>query len=53
VQERLKTAGFYPGPVDGFLGPRTRDALRRFQETKGLEVTGEADKATRKALELD
>ena len=53
VQERLKTAGFYPGPVDGYLGPRTRDALRRYQESKGLQTTGEVDKATRTALDLD
>jgi general secretion pathway protein A len=53
AQERLRTAGFYPGPVDGFLGRRTRDALRKYQENKRLLVTGELDRATRVALELE
>jgi len=50
VQERLQAAGFSPGPVDGALGSRTRDALRRYQRAKGLRSTGEPDKATLKAL---
>jgi general secretion pathway protein A len=53
AQGRLKTVGFYPGPIDGFLGPRTREALRKYQESKGLQVTGELDRATRVALQME
>ena len=31
VQVRLKEAGFDVGPIDGFMGSRTRSALLRFQ----------------------
>jgi hypothetical protein len=50
VQERLKAVGFDPGPVDGAFGPKTRDALRWFQNTKGLLPTGDLDKKTLDAL---
>jgi hypothetical protein len=50
VQERLRAAGFRPGPVDGKLGPRTRNALRQYQHTKGLRSTGTLDRKTLKAL---
>ena len=52
AQARLKAAGFDPGPPDGTLGPKTRDALRRYQRTKGLQVTGELDEPTLDALHL-
>lgn len=50
VQQRLQTAGFNPGPLDGTLGPQTRDALHRFQNTQGLQAIGELDEATLDAL---
>ena len=53
IQMRLTSAGFYPGPIDGFFGPRTREALRKYQDNKGLPMTGELDKATRIALDVD
>jgi hypothetical protein len=52
AQARLKAAGFDPGPADGTLGPKTRDALRRYQRTKGLQATGELDTQTLDALHL-
>ena len=50
VQARLQSAGFNPGTIDGTMGPQTRDALRGFQNTKGLRPTGEPDEATLDAL---
>jgi hypothetical protein len=50
AQERLKAAGFNPGPLDGVLGPRTKEALRRYQASQALPVTGEFDEATRQVL---
>jgi TonB family protein len=51
IQDRLRAAGFDPGPPDGVVGPRTREALRKYQESRGLAVTGELDDATRQALQ--
>jgi hypothetical protein len=50
AQERLKAAGFNPGSIDGVLGPRTREALRRYQASLGLSTTGILDDTTRQAL---
>ena len=50
AQDRLKAAGFDPGPLDGVLGQRTREALRRYQASQGLPTTGQLDEATRQAL---
>lgn len=50
AQERLKGAGFNPGPIDGVLGPQTRAALRRYQASQGLPATGALDEATRQVL---
>ncbi len=36
--------------VDGKMGPKTTDALKTFQQTQGLKVTGHPDKETRAAL---
>jgi peptidoglycan hydrolase-like protein with peptidoglycan-binding domain len=35
VQSRLKDAGFDPGPIDGMLGPRTKQALQQFRNSYG------------------
>ena len=45
VQQRLRNEGFDPGPADGLLGPRTRDAIRRWQESAGVPATGYLDSA--------
>jgi len=50
AQERLKAAGFDPGPIDGVLGPQTRAALRRYQASQRVPATGALDEATRQAL---
>lgn len=41
IQVALSGYGFDPGPADGVLGHRTRDALRAFQRAAGLAETGE------------
>jgi peptidoglycan hydrolase-like protein with peptidoglycan-binding domain len=52
VQQALKDAGFEPGPVDGILGPRTREALRNFQTANRLQATGEVNQDTIAALRV-
>lgn len=52
LQRRLN-ARLSPAPdldVDGSFGPATRDAVMRFQRTKGLKPTGVVDAATWEAL---
>ncbi len=53
VQELLATdKEIYPaGKVTGFFGPMTKEALKRFQEKNGLEVTGEINAETKALLE--
>ncbi|MCM8766332.1 MAG: peptidoglycan-binding protein, partial [Candidatus Omnitrophica bacterium] len=46
IQEALRRAGFYEGPVDGKLGPKTRQAIKDFQRSKGLRVDGIVGKKT-------
>jgi murein L,D-transpeptidase YcbB/YkuD len=46
IQRALKNAGFNPGPIDGKLGSRTRQAIREFQGVNGLQVDGIVGKRT-------
>lgn len=41
TQERLNELEWNAGTADGRMGPRTQDAIRRYQQFTGLEVTGE------------
>jgi peptidoglycan hydrolase-like protein with peptidoglycan-binding domain len=50
VQEQLKTAGLYKGPIDGRMGPDTRSAIEQFQQQNGLQGTGKLDQQTLAAL---
>jgi peptidoglycan hydrolase-like protein with peptidoglycan-binding domain len=50
IQQALVDRGYDPGPLDGQMGNKTRDALRQFQADKGLPATGAADAASREAL---
>ncbi|PTL80548.1 peptidoglycan-binding protein [Vitiosangium sp. GDMCC 1.1324] len=43
LQRRLMSAGFDPGPADGFFGSQTEDAVQAFQKARGLEVDGLVD----------
>jgi hypothetical protein len=49
-QARLAALGFFPGALDGELGPRTRSALARFQRAHGLAESGAYDEATKGKL---
>ncbi len=40
AQKLLAAQGYEPGPIDGLYGPRTRDAVERFETAHGLPVTG-------------
>ena len=44
AQGLLRELGYQPGPADGLMGPRTRDAIRDFQSKAGLQVSGSVDK---------
>ena len=46
VQRQLSRDGYYPGPIDGSLGPMTRRALAGFQADNGLAVTSAIDRPT-------
>ncbi len=50
AQVVLERLGFGPGVVDGKLGISFTNALKGFQESRDLAVTGELDPATRGAL---
>ena len=41
IQKMLFALKFYNGPPDGIIGPGTTAAIREFQRTAGLPVTGE------------
>ena len=47
TQQILIDLGYLTGRADGIMGPKTQEALCRFQEERGRTVTGELDIATR------
>lgn len=53
AQEALKNQGQDPGPIDGIMGPKTRQALRAFQSKHGLKQTGTLDAATKEKLNVE
>ena len=50
VQQKLRAAGHDAGPADGLLGAKTQQALKDFQQAKGIEATGQLDQRTLTAL---
>ena len=50
TQLALKSAGFYNGPVDGKFGVQTKDAVKAFQKSKGLNPDGVVGNRTAAAL---
>ncbi|MEV6304339.1 peptidoglycan-binding domain-containing protein [Actinoplanes sp. NPDC051861] len=51
VQQTLKLAGFWTGPVDGQWTDALTEALKEFQAELGVKPTGTVDAATIAALE--
>ena len=49
-QEQLDTAGFPTGAEKGIITPQTEAALRAYQRTYGLPITGVLDAATQRSL---
>ena len=43
VQQRLTRAGYYRGPIDGVIGPRTQYAIRAYEHNHGLPADGIID----------
>ncbi len=50
IQRALKNAGFYQGSIDGKIGPKTKEAIVKFQKAKGLKADGIVGKRTLAAL---
>jgi hypothetical protein len=50
IQTALQILGYAPGPVDGIIGNKTKDAIEAFQRASGLPVDGIAGPMTRAAL---
>ena len=46
IQQKLKAAGYYTGPVDGIFGAKTRSAVKAFQRDCGLTADGVAGPKT-------
>jgi hypothetical protein len=52
VQQQLAAAGYYDGPIDGVLGPMTREAIANYQADNGLAITSAIDEPTLATLGL-
>jgi peptidoglycan hydrolase-like protein with peptidoglycan-binding domain len=50
AQVELRHNGLYGGSLDGVLGSQTKEALRQFQQARGLAQTASLDAPTWKAL---
>lgn len=46
IEQRLSQLGLNPGEVDGNFDKQTRNAIRRYQDARGLAVTGYVDRPT-------
>ena len=50
IQQRLRNEGFDPGTPDGLFGPRTRAAIREWQQSRGTSPTGHLNGAEAELL---
>ena len=46
IQQALNAQGYNVGAVDGQMGPKTKAALKQFQQAKGLQASGKLDQQT-------
>lgn len=53
VQSRMRALGFYRGDLDGVWGPGMQEALQRFQQSSGIQVSGRLNTQTVTALGLN
>jgi peptidoglycan hydrolase-like protein with peptidoglycan-binding domain len=51
AQQSLKEQGLYDGAIDGIVGPRTRDAVSRYQRNHNLKQTAMLDRQTLRTLD--
>ena len=52
LQKKLQAAGYFNGPVTGYYGSLTQEAVSQFQKAKGLTADGIADEVTLNTLEF-
>ena len=50
IQQGLRNEGFDPGTPDGLFGPRTRAAIREWQQSRGASPTGYLNRAETECL---
>ncbi len=50
IQMCLRNAGVYAGPVNGMVGHRTQQAIKKFQKMRGFKETGTVNSVTWQAL---
>jgi peptidoglycan hydrolase-like protein with peptidoglycan-binding domain len=54
AQQALKDKGFDPGPVDGIMGPQTREAVKKFQDKQAnMKGSGQLNQQTLSALGVE
>ena len=51
IQKRLSDRGYYSGPLDGSLGPKTREAIVTYQRVQRYDATGRVSRAMYEELE--
>lgn len=50
VQQKLSTMGYNPGNLNGELDAQTMEAIRNFQQSQGIQPSGQLDVPTLSAL---
>ncbi len=50
AQQALKEKGYDPGPIDGVMGARTKEAIKSFQNASNLPASGTLDAQTSQQL---
>ena len=51
IQKRLSDRGYYEGPLDGSLGPKTRKAIETYQRVQRYDANGRPSSAIYEELE--